>query len=96
MKKESVVVEVSDKNVISFSAYSDQNVFEFINALQTRFPGYVKITDFRLDRVELPAQQSLRDISEGKVPALIRGVVEFTWYTLKKPESTESLSEVAS
>lgn len=89
---DSAVVEVSDKNNITFSSFSDEKVYQFIEALQKEFPGYVKITKFTLNRLELPSVESLRLISQGKTPALVNGSVEFTWYALKAVEPKDKKS----
>ncbi len=96
MQKNMVEVEVSDNNVMSFSAYSDNQVYGFIAALQNEFPGYVKITELKINRLELPSPSALRLISEGKVPMLVQVNIGFTWYALKKPNEQENQGDEVS
>ena len=90
MQKDAVSVEVSDNNTMSFSVYNDQQIYQFVYALRKRFPGYIKIKNININRVEKPSASSLRQISEGKVPALIRVSIDFTWYALKTPDAPET------
>lgn len=85
MKKELVLVEVSDTNSMSFGVYNDQQVYGFIEELRKTFPGYIKITNLSLTRVENISQTSLRRISEGETPPLVNVKIDFVWYALKEP-----------
>lgn len=85
---------ITSKITLKFSAMTDEQIFQFMNALLTRFPGYIKMT-----RVDLTRQGEITDATlvaagRGQFPDLVTGEMEFHWIGVREvPEGSGQRAE---
>lgn len=77
---------VSSDMKLKFSGISDSQLFSFLQALQIELGGYVRVTALTLDRTGNIDEKSLRAISKGNMPELVKGDVTLEWLGLRKTE----------
>lgn len=80
---------ITSKITLKFSAMTDEQIFQFMNALLTRFPGYIKITRVVLTRQGEITDATLVAAGRGQFPDLVTGEMEFHWIGVREvPEGT--------
>lgn len=81
---------ITSKITLKFSAMTDEQIFQFVNALLTRFPGYIKITRLTLTRQGDITDTTLLAAGRGQFPELVTGEMEFHWIGVRElPEGAE-------
>lgn len=81
---------ITSKVVLNFGAMTDEQIYRFIEAILTQFPGYIKITRFELERKGDITDDVLLAASRGKFPDLVTGVVEFNWIGVREIKAEET------
>lgn len=69
---------------LEFGAMSDEQIFHFVQAILDRFPGYVKINTFTLERGGEITPDTLRNAGRGQFPELVKGKMEFYWVGVRE------------
>lgn len=81
---------ITSKITLKFSTMTDEQIFQFVNALLTRFPGYIKITRLTLARQGDITDQTLLAAGRGQFSELVTGEMEFYWIGVRElPEGVE-------
>lgn len=76
---------------INFDTITDIYALSFINALAKQLPGFVKITDVKLERVGQVNPAILEKIAQGTFPVLVKGKMDFIWQDFKpEPPKVET------
>lgn len=75
---------ITSKITLKFSAMTDEQIFQFIHALLTRFPGYIKITRVALTRQGEITDATLVAAGRGQFPELVTGEMEFHWIGVRE------------
>ena len=81
-KHPSVIVSKRDVT-FEFKAMTDMHVYSFLNAIETSFPGMVKIKKVQLARLSEVNDQIIKQIQLGDEPELISATIEFVWIGLR-------------
>jgi len=74
---------------ISIDAMDDLNIANYINALNEKFPGHLKVESVEFKREKEVNNEILRSISAGLSPDLITGKLTYSWRTLI-PDETQN------
>lgn len=74
---------------LTVTALTDEEAFSFTNAVKLRFPGYVRMTRFHLDRTERLTATAFAAISRGEMPVLAKGEVQFRWIGFRYNDAEE-------
>lgn len=77
-KRSTSVIEARTVQV-TFKALNDEDIYEFIQAVQKELPGASKITGFKLAKVSKLTDQSLRAITKTGEFTMVDGTLEFMW-----------------
>lgn len=90
-------VIVRDDMEVNLAAISDVHVFSFMQDMDRRLPGLLRIKNFRLTRKAVMNMDSLTQMSTGGKPELVDATLKFTWITLedKNPPKTEEAGAAA-
>ena len=75
---------ITSKVTLKFGAMTDEQIYRFVEAILTRFPGYVKITRFELIKEGEITDDVLIAASRGTFPDLVTGIVEFNWIGIRE------------
>lgn len=96
LKADTIKTMVSEVN-ISFNAITDDLVFQMIEALNQKFPGYIQLKSLALSNEREVTQDMLEQIATGATPSLVRGSMDFTWWDMKYegPEIPEAVRRSA-
>lgn len=68
---------------MTFNGLTDAHLYSFIQAVRFGFPGYVRMSKLRLQRVSEPDRSVFLAISRGNVPGLVTADMEFKWYGIR-------------
>ncbi len=68
---------------ISFKAFSDEYVYNFLTELQKRFPGYITIRTFNVSREIEVSKNVIERIAKGEKVPLVSANLEFRWQDLE-------------
>lgn len=79
----SAVKVMSSDVSISLKALSDEYVYQFIDALQHQFPGYVRIKTFTLTQETPVSKEVIQRIAEGEAVPIVSGNIDFSWRDLQ-------------
>lgn len=79
---------MSSKVNLSYTAISDQYALSFLDALLTRMPGYIQISNFSIRRDSDFSAAIIESIYNGQLPALVSVSLEFQWQDLKSTATT--------
>ncbi len=72
---------------VSFGALTDNSVYNFIEALQRRFPGIILVSELKLARTGDVTRGVLTDLSQHKLSSLVKGSISFVWLGIRpKPD----------
>ncbi|MBN8543423.1 MAG: hypothetical protein J0M34_04070 [Alphaproteobacteria bacterium] len=74
---------VRDEMEISTGTLSDLHFFSFIQDMQRRMPGLIRIKQMSVLRKSQLSMDVLGQMSTGGKPDVVDGVVKFTWLTLQ-------------
>ncbi len=73
--------------ILEFDAMSDLHVFSFINDAQQTLPGFLKITDFNINRQRKITNEVYVSVSRGEEPRMVSARVNFLWLGIEdKPK----------
>lgn len=81
---------ITSRVTLSFGALTDEQLFRFVNAIATRFPGYVKITKVSFEKKGPINDETLLAAGRGNFPELVTGTVDFNWIAVKKPAQEQT------
>lgn len=82
LQKKSLSIYASDVE-LKFDALTDENLYGFINAIKPRFPGYIRITKFQIERLADLDTTTVALLRRGELPSLVGGELSFKWYGIK-------------
>jgi bisphosphoglycerate-dependent phosphoglycerate mutase len=68
----------SDIN-IKFAAMSDENAFQFVDALLTNFSGFKLVKSFHVQKQNQITNSVLKSIQDGKKPSIVKAELVFEW-----------------
>ena len=76
-------------------AFDDNDVFDFVNRVQERFPGRINFSKLHIQRGQDFSVGTLQEITNGKPVGLIKGEYSFEWKSMvdKERVSEEWLKE---
>jgi hypothetical protein len=86
------VVASNREVTFSFNAMTDLHVYGVINALQTTFPGIVKIREIQLKRLRNVDKSIIGDFWRGEEPDLVQARINFLWIGLRFKEEATGVS----
>lgn len=73
-------VEVTYSTVsVDFDALTDIAAFEILGLLQQKLAGKVYVKEFSIEKIKDIDSSILLEISNGKVPYLVKGKIKFDW-----------------
>jgi len=75
-------VVLSSPVEIQVQAMDDKDIFFYMNYLQSRFPGVLRLKSFEIKRNQDISGSLLREIVGGSKPALAGASVAMTWQTM--------------
>lgn len=81
--KTETVSMVSSIISMSFSAISDEYIYNFVNDIINNFPGYVQIKNFSISKPAIISNEILKQISLGSEVSIISVTIDFYWHDLK-------------
>lgn len=81
-KKKSGTLIMSDVT-LTLSGVTDEFIYGFVQAMMQRLGGYVKVTRMSLSRTGTITNNTLLDLSKGKVPGLVNADIQFSWIGFK-------------
>lgn len=86
---------IVSKVTLKFSAMTDEQLYRFIEAISTGFPGYIKIEKLEVQKKGEITDDVLRSAGAGKFPALVDGMLEFNWIGIKEasPQVNENAGQ---
>ena len=87
--KSTTIKLIQSKVTLNFSGISDEYLLSFVNDLMRKLNGYIRVTNLSLSRTGDINKESLTQISQGKLPALVTGELGFNWVgvqPIKPPE----------
>jgi len=67
---------------LNIDAMDDVDVFNFIYWLENSYPGHVSIEKIDMDRILDVDDVTLRQITSGVEPLLVKGRIKFNWRTM--------------
>lgn len=71
---------------IEFVGVDDIDIYEYMNYLDQKFPGYLSVEEFSINRNANISDTMLRAIASGASPPLVAGRVNFIWRTMVSRE----------
>lgn len=71
---------------IEFVGVDDIDIYEYMNYLDQKFPGYLSVEEFSINRNANISDTMLRAIASGASPSLVAGRVNFIWRTMVSRE----------
>lgn len=74
---------------LKFAAMTDEQIYNFLEAITTTFPGYVKVTKFTLERTGDITDSVLQAAERGRFPTLVTGTMEFYWIGVREVAADE-------
>lgn len=74
---------VSSEVTLSFGAMSDENAFQFVDALLNNFPGFKLVKSFKITKKVEFSQELLRQVRSGNKPSVVVGELLFEWRDFK-------------
>lgn len=75
---------------IKVGTISDLHFFSFLQAMQRRMPGLIRITQMNVTRKSPMSIDVLSQMGTGAKPELVDASVKFTWFTLQKVNSSKA------
>lgn len=81
--KTDTVSMVSSMITMSFSALSDEYIYEFIADISKNFPGYVQVKSLSINKPSAVSKEMLKRISLGEEVAVLSVTMDFYWQDLK-------------
>lgn len=72
---------------LRFGAMTDEQIFRFLQAVLTRFPGYVKINSLLLTKQGEITQSVIQQAQRGQFPELAVGEMQFTWIGVREVQA---------
>ena len=75
---------------LSIKGITDEQLIQFLGAIEEQFPGFVKLLSFQLTRQASITNNFLRQVSNGYPPVLVSGEVEFEWVGLREVTAPEA------
>lgn len=78
---------------LNFSAMTDEDMIQFVEALYRDFPGYVKIKSLELKRNNDISDEALVGLASGRRPELVSGQMLFSWMGVKEVVAEEASKE---
>lgn len=83
---------------LSVKAISDAHLFAFLNDLQTKAPGLVRINKFEFKRAAAAADlsdETINKLKTGTYPLLIEGTIDLTWIRLVLKETKSTTADTS-
>ncbi|MDX1975309.1 MAG: hypothetical protein SFT92_06495 [Rickettsiales bacterium] len=74
---------VKSEVVISADALTDEDIYSFMDALQTELPGITQVNQFSITRASRPTDAALRNIVDTGQFLLVSSNIKFNWFGLK-------------
>ncbi len=88
--KTDTVSIVSSTISMNFNALSDEMVYNFLGDLVGKFPGYIQIKSFSINKPAAITKEILKKISLGEEASIIPVSIEFYWHDLKYKGATQA------
>ncbi|MFZ4125088.1 MAG: hypothetical protein ACOYJ2_03330 [Rickettsiales bacterium] len=90
-------IVVRDDMEMKAGAISDLHFFSFIQDMQRRMPGLIRIKQMSVSRKSAMSMDALSQMGAGAKPELVDAMVKFTWLTLQdaSPPKTEKAENAA-
>ena len=81
-KRENTDVEYTTVT-LKFTGITDKFIFNFIRSISEEFSGYVRIRKFKLKKIAEVDKNALLELSYGRHPMLVDGMIVFDWFGIK-------------
>lgn len=82
--KKKTLQGIASKVSLTFAAMTDEQLFLFVEAIKTDFPGYTEITKATFEKKGDIDDDILLAAGRGSFTELVSGSIEFNWIAMKK------------
>ncbi len=76
--------------VLEFDAMSDVHVFSFIQDAAASLPGFLRISNFRIDRQRKITNEVYVSVSKGELPRMVSAKVTFMWFGIDEKQKVSN------
>jgi hypothetical protein len=77
---------------IEIAAMDDTDIFRYLWLLENKFPGYIDIQSFSLERLETVNRELLQSITAGETPVIVNAKISANWKTMIPISETSDTS----
>jgi hypothetical protein len=75
---------ITSKVLLTFDAMTDEQAYQFMQDVERGFPGYIKITHFKLKKNKEIDDAVLIGAGKGDFPPLVTGELGFNWIGVRE------------
>lgn len=75
---------------LSFGALTDNSIYNFIEAIQSEFPGIVVIDSLRFSKKSSLSREVLLNLNSHKITPMVSGELSFFWVGIKSNDSAKA------
>lgn len=76
--------------VLEFDAMSDIHVFSFVQDAAAALPGFLRISNFRIDRQRKITNEVYVSVSKGELPRMVSAKVTFMWFGIDEKQKVSN------